>query len=80
VLPEGCLPEGYLPEGPAVPSPFPGVLKWDYPFLNPDGHDIFANQTPPCKLVKRGTKLKLQCLAPVWSLALCRQDSVCEVT
>ncbi|HEY4330352.1 MAG TPA: hypothetical protein VGN88_11495 [Phycisphaerae bacterium] len=29
---------GHLPAGgPTVPTPFPGALKWDYPFLNPDG-------------------------------------------
>jgi hypothetical protein len=29
---------GHLPtEGPVVPAPIPGKLRWDYPFLNPDG-------------------------------------------
>jgi hypothetical protein len=37
---------GHLPEGPTVPSPIPGVLKWEYPFLNPDGTVERANSTP----------------------------------
>lgn len=28
---------GYLPGGPTVPPPVTSTLKWDYPFLNPDG-------------------------------------------
>ncbi len=37
---EGSDPNyhGYLPDGgPVVPTPSPGVLRWEYPFLNPDG-------------------------------------------
>ena len=28
---------GLSAAGPVVPAPFPGALKWDYPFMNPDG-------------------------------------------
>ncbi len=39
---------GYLPEGgDIIPSPTPGVIKWDYPFLRPDanqGYDQPATQ------------------------------------
>jgi hypothetical protein len=41
---------GYLPGGPTVPSPTTGVLRWDYPFLNPDGSvkekSAWGDQTP----------------------------------
>jgi hypothetical protein len=40
------LYRGYLPGGPVVPAPIPGVMQWDYPFLNPDG-SIKENATNP---------------------------------
>jgi hypothetical protein len=41
---------GHLPEtGAIVPTPVPGVLRWEYPFLNPDGSvkDRAGNPLPP---------------------------------
>ncbi len=37
---------GHLADGPIVPTPAPGELKWEYPFLLPDG-SIRQNDTEP---------------------------------
>ena len=41
---------GYLPEGgDIIPSPTPGEIKWDYPFLRPDANQGYDQPTDPAR-------------------------------
>lgn len=38
--------QGNVPSGPVVPVPVAGTLRWDYPFMNPDGTIKAARDLP----------------------------------